>query len=92
MNKQTYARDRMMWIAYAIGGGVGVAFPLIAGLLVEPKDSFSLVVFWLMSVSAGVAVGGSAYSLSRRAVERSLRGVLDSATRNLGFIASEASN
>ena len=92
MNKQTYARDRMMWMAYAIGGAVGVTFPLIAGLLVEPKDSLSLVVFWVLSVAAGMAVGGTAYALSQKAVERSLRGVLDSATRNLGFIASEASD
>ncbi|MRR12192.1 hypothetical protein EG835_06940, partial [bacterium] len=92
MNTQSSAGtgERMQWIAVGIGSGVGLVFPLIAGLLVEPKSTLSLVIFWVLSVGAGAAVGGVAYLLSRQAVDRSLRGVLESATRNLGFTAADA--
>lgn len=89
IGQQPRTRNRTMWTAYAIGGGVGVGFPVIAQLLVEPKGTLSLVIFWVISIAAGTVIGGAAHAISQRAVRHSLRTVLDSAAANLGFSASD---
>ncbi|MBN1192443.1 MAG: methyl-accepting chemotaxis protein [Coriobacteriia bacterium] len=75
----------------AIGAAVGAVFPVVATLMVEPKSSLALALFWVMSIAAGVGVGFACEVLTQRAVERTLTGVLRDATEVLGFSPSSVS-
>ncbi len=78
------------WRVVAVGAVVGAIFPLIANLLVEPRSTGALVVFWIMSIASGVVVGAVCIAFFRRAVESTLRDVLHDASSTLGFTASDA--
>lgn len=74
----------------ALGAGVGAAFPLVASIFVEPRNTLSLALFWLISIASGAIVGTVAAAMFRRAVEATLRAVLTTATSTLGLAPSTA--
>ena len=78
------------WRVIALGMGVGAAFPLIASLFVQPRSTLSLALFWALSIASGAIVGALGAGMFRRAVEKTLRDVLTSATSTLGFAPSMA--
>ncbi|MDZ4167150.1 MAG: methyl-accepting chemotaxis protein, partial [Coriobacteriia bacterium] len=80
---------RTFWYLVGAGAGVGVAFPLLASLLVEPKSVVSAVVFWIASVCAGVGMGVFGHGLSARISERTLTGVLTEVSSSLGIAARD---
>lgn len=78
------------WRVVAVGAGVGAVFPLVASLLVEPRSTGALAIFWLMCIAAGVGVGAAGIAFFRRAVDRTLGQVLHDASVTLGIRATEA--
>ena len=81
--------QRAAWIVLGIGAAVGAVFPAVASLLVEPKSTTALVIFWFMSVGAGLGVGYACLKLFARAVEKTLRTVLRDASGTLGIAAAD---
>jgi methyl-accepting chemotaxis protein len=68
----------------SIGGLVGLAFPLLASMLVEPKSTGAAVAFWLMCVLAGTGVGVACAVIAGRAGRALLRRVLDESRTRFG--------
>ncbi|MGB4442619.1 MAG: methyl-accepting chemotaxis protein [Coriobacteriia bacterium] len=90
MDKKPRAQSErdITWRIVAFGAGIGAVFPLVANLLVVPRNTLALVLFWIMSIASGVVVGAACARLFRRAVEKTLRNVLENATSTLGFAPS----
>jgi methyl-accepting chemotaxis protein len=87
------SRDRrMQYLTYGIGALVGLVFPLVARLFVEPKSTLSMLIFWVMSVVAGIGVGAVCHRLMSGAVDSTLRDVLRKASATLGFAVEQTAD
>ncbi|MHB8740657.1 MAG: methyl-accepting chemotaxis protein, partial [Coriobacteriia bacterium] len=69
----------------AVGAAVGVVFPLVAALIVEPKSTLAGALFWALCIAAGVGVGLISSRLMDGVAERSLAGVLQHTSKTLGI-------
>ncbi|MRS12899.1 MAG: methyl-accepting chemotaxis protein [Actinobacteria bacterium] len=90
---ETRAREggmRAQTLAIVSGAAVGAAFPAVATLLVEPRSTLALVVFWLLSIVAGISLGALCVGLLRRTAQDNLVAVLRQATTTLGYSQSAA--
>ena len=74
---------------YLVGAGalVGLSFPLLASLVVEPKSEIGGIIFFIASVVAGVGMGLFGYYLSARISEKTLTEVLTEVSASLGITA-----
>src|SRR5450759_1975040 len=79
----------MLYTMLAMGVAVGVVFPLLAGLIVTPKGPIQTVLFWLMSIAAGIGIGAGCWFLARRTSELVLKEVLVSAGSTMGVAVHE---
>lgn len=64
------------------GFGIGIAFPLLSQLLVEPKSATLWIVFWVACVAAGLGLGFVGLLIAIQTGERLFREVIDVATRD----------
>ncbi len=69
------------------GGAIGVAFPLLAQFLVEPKSALLWIVFWVACIIAGLALGFVGLMVAVRTGESLFREVIDVATRDFALEA-----
>jgi methyl-accepting chemotaxis protein len=76
---------KLLYTMLALGVGVGVAFPLLAGLFVTSNGPVEAAVFWTMCVVAGVGLGAGCWLIARRTSERVLHEVLTSAGTTMGI-------
>jgi len=63
---------------------IGVLFPVVALLIVEPKGTVGAVLFWVFSIAAGIVAGRFCHWLMGRVAADSLTSVLRHASATLG--------
>ncbi|MBF4509771.1 MAG: hypothetical protein ISP10_04750 [Aeromicrobium sp.] len=84
--KVRFGKGDRRTLGYLLGAGalVGVLFPLMASLLVEPRSTLSAVIFWAASILAGMGMGFLGYTVSARMAEQTLGDVLAEISRSVG--------
>ena len=76
---------RLRNITLALGFGVGVIFPPVALIFVQPKSGLALLGFWVIAIAAGLGLGLVVYRIALNAAQGELALVLSSAERHLGL-------
>lgn len=80
----------MLQVMLGAGVAIGVVFPFMARLFVEPKSTLSWWLFFAACVMAGVVLGVLCYYASLRMAEGVLAQVLRVAGRSLGIAVHES--
>lgn len=74
--QQSKVRQKLIIYMGGAGVGVGLAFPLMASFFVESKNATSNLIFWVMCIVAGVALGVACALVATRVSDRMFEQVL----------------
>ncbi len=81
---------KMMRVMLGAGLAVGIAFPFVAQVFVEPKSTLAWWIFVAACIGAGLGLGALCHFASFRVAEDVLASVLNVAGRSLGIAVQES--